>query len=234
MKTLFSFIALAVCLLAARGHAQTAMSRPFAWNQTWDVGVWTREAIGVSIGPSNSNARLTMAGFEVSRVIQRSWTEGTVRPALQYVFEATPLFLVTRPQTVYGCGFSPLGVRWNFADRGGYQPYLQWNGGGMFTPSNVPPGRTASFNFTTSIGPRRHDPHAPQSSAVSGCTSVASFKCGDRPHQSIVQYCASCHRVSLAQDRTAPLDTAISALTRRVSLRNGWSVGATLIYSSKT
>jgi hypothetical protein len=54
---------------------------------------------------------------------------------------------------VYGGGFSPLGMRWNFADRGGFRPYLQWNGGGMFTPSNVPPGRTASFNFTTSIGP---------------------------------------------------------------------------------
>jgi len=88
------------------------MSAPVAWNQTWDVGVWTGEAIGVSIGPSNPNARLTMAGFEVSRVIRRSWAEGDSRPILEYVFEAAPLFLVTRPQTVYGGGFSPLGVRW--------------------------------------------------------------------------------------------------------------------------
>ena len=95
MKTLFAFIVLAVCLSVARAHAQTAMSTPVAWTQEWDVGVRTAEAIGVSIGPSNS----------------------------------------------------------------------------------------------------------------------------------IVQYCASCCRASLAQERTAPIDTAMSAWMHGVLLQNGWSVG---------
>jgi hypothetical protein len=97
MKTRFSFIVLVMCLLVAHTHAQTGMSASVAWNQTWDVGVWAGEAVGVTIGPSDPNARLTMAGFEVSRAMRRSWTEGDRRSTLEYVFEATPLFVVTRP-----------------------------------------------------------------------------------------------------------------------------------------
>lgn len=121
--------------------------------KVWDLSLWTGEGMGVAIGSSSGSVRIAMAGFSVSRVVRGAWTEGYGGRTLEYVFEAQPLFLVTSPQTVYGGGFSPVGLRWSFARRGQYRPYVEWNGGGVFTDNNVPPGRTASFNFTTSLGP---------------------------------------------------------------------------------
>jgi Lipid A 3-O-deacylase (PagL) len=147
-------IALAAIIVSPyTASAQSSTGPATVEPRRWDVGLWTGEALGVPMGPSDANAQLTMAGFHLSRVIRESSRESFFAPTLEYVVEGQPLFLVTRPQTVYGGGFSPLGLRLDFARRDPWQPYLEWNGGGMFTRTDVPPGRTASFNFTTSVGP---------------------------------------------------------------------------------
>ena len=149
---------IAVCVLAGVALLIASPSTSYAQNsnsakdpeRVWDFGVWAGEAFGVGIEASDPNARLTMAGFQVSRVINRA-ADGHAR--LEYVFEVMPLFVVTRPQTVYGGGLSPVGLKWDFARRGRWEPYVQWTGGGVFTTENVPPGRTQNFNFTTGLGP---------------------------------------------------------------------------------
>jgi hypothetical protein len=145
---------LALCLLIVPCSAQnTTPSFPPADAQLWEFGVWGAEALGMYSGQTFGESQMSMAGLHVGRVIyeRRSKNQGT--RTLEYAIEIQPLFLVTRPQHVYGGGFSPVGLKWNFVPRGRYRPYLEWNGGGMFTESNVPPGRTSTFNFTISGGP---------------------------------------------------------------------------------
>ncbi len=109
--------------------------------------------MGKAAGEGFGRTAITMAGFEAGRVVYRTpRTEGQER-ALSYVVQIQPLFLVTRRQGAYGGGFSPVGLKWNFAHRGRYRPYVQFDGGGMFTQENVPPGRTSNFNFTVVAGP---------------------------------------------------------------------------------
>lgn len=94
-----------------------------------------------------------MAGFHVGRVVYEYARPGMGKRTLEYTFEAQPFFLVTRRQSAFGGGFSPVGVRWNFVPRGRYRPYVEFNGGAMFTQKNVPPGDTSNFNFTVAAGP---------------------------------------------------------------------------------
>jgi len=132
---------------------QSPVFGPVPKGETWDFGVWTGEAFGVPLGSSSGTAQLTMAGLHAGRVIKRFSGDSGTNGVLEYTFEVQPLFLVTRPQTAYGGGISPVGLKWDLRRRSRYRPYFEWNGGGMFTQKNVPPGRTASFNFTTSLGP---------------------------------------------------------------------------------
>jgi hypothetical protein len=126
---------------------------PMADRQLWEFGLWGAEAMGKVDGEAFGVTHISMAGLHAGRVIYEARSaEGTMR-ALEYVVEVQPLFLVTRRQSTYGGGLSPLGLKWNFAPRGRYRPYIEFNGGAMFTQKNVPPGRTSSFNFTIDVGP---------------------------------------------------------------------------------
>jgi hypothetical protein len=135
--------------------AQQTTSSPFVVNHVWEIGVWGGEAFGKSEGQAFGETHLSMAGFHAGRVIHQSEPTSGYRRSLEYVVELQPLFVVTRAQTAYGGGFSPIGLKWNFAPRrdGRYRPYLEMNGGAIFTEKNVPAGRTDVFNFTASFGP---------------------------------------------------------------------------------
>ncbi|MGB8885385.1 MAG: acyloxyacyl hydrolase [Candidatus Korobacteraceae bacterium] len=132
--------------------AQTSARYPLADNQLWEFGVWGAEAMGKQESEGFGETQITMAGFQISRVVYERRME-TGKRTLEYTFEAQPLFLVTRRKAAYGGGFSPVGLKLNFVPRGRYRPYLEFNGGGMFTQKNVPPGPTSMFNFTLAAGP---------------------------------------------------------------------------------
>jgi hypothetical protein len=133
--------------------AQSGSNSAFSDEQLWDFGVWGAEAIGKENGQGFGGTHVTMAGFHVGRVFHHTQPDSGLRRTWEYTVEAQPLFLVTRPQRVYGGGIAPIGLKWNFAPRGRYRPYLEFNGGGIFTQNNVPPGNTSTFNFTAAFGP---------------------------------------------------------------------------------
>ena len=125
----------------------------FVDDQVWEFGGWAGEAANKAGGEGFGRTLITMAGFEAGRVVYRTPRERGQERSLSYMVQIQPLFLVTRRQGAYGGGFSPVGVKWNFAPRGRYRPDVQFDGGGMFTQENVPPGRTSSFTFTVAAGP---------------------------------------------------------------------------------
>jgi hypothetical protein len=154
INTAFVLRLVLVALLTARATAaaQDPHGFPLADNQLWEFGVWGGEAIGGTAEPSTGVTQITMAGFHMARVIYDATKAGHTG-TLEYTVELQPLFLITSHKTAYGGGFSPLGVKWNFAPRPRYRPYVEFNGGAMVTQKNVPPGRTSSFNFTIGLGP---------------------------------------------------------------------------------
>lgn len=133
--------------------AQVSSNPALGDDQLWDFGVWGAEAIGKEDTFGFGQARITMAGVHIGRVFHRTAPDGGLRRTWEYTLDLQPLLLVTRPQHVYGGGFAPVGVKLNFAPRGRYRPYLEFNGGAMFTQKNVPPGNSSTFNFTAALGP---------------------------------------------------------------------------------
>jgi hypothetical protein len=146
--------ALLFLLLApVAGVAQWTSNALLTDDQLWEFGGWGAEAVGKTAGQAFGGTQITMAGFHLGRVIHRASPDSGLRRTWEYTLELEPLFLVTRLQRVYGGGFAPVGLKWNFAPRGRYRPYLEFNGGAMFTQKNVPSGNTSTFNFTAALGP---------------------------------------------------------------------------------
>lgn len=144
------FVALAPCVACAQSSSYFLPG-----NTDWELGVWGAEAVGKAAGEGFGQTHISMAGFHAARVIYESPMGSSHHRTLEYTLELQPLFVVTSKKSAYGGGFSPVGLRWNFAPRreGRYRPYLEANGGAMFTQKDVPPGRTDNFNFTLAAGP---------------------------------------------------------------------------------
>jgi hypothetical protein len=111
---------------------------------TSDTGVWN---VGVRYG----------------FILTRPHGPGFLNGRFEYVLDAVPVFMVfQRYNTAYGGGFSPLGLKWDFAARGRIEPYLELNGGTLFTNHQVPTG-TSAVNFTDAAALGMHilgDKHA--------------------------------------------------------------------------
>jgi len=149
---------LVCCILLCLGlepslAAQVSANYALTSEQLWDFGVWAAEAVGKTASEGFGQTQISMAGVHVGYVFHRTSPETGLRRSWEYTLELQPLFFQTREVRAYGGGFAPIGVKWNFAPRRHYRPYLEFNGGAMFTDKNVPAGPTSSFNFTAAFGP---------------------------------------------------------------------------------
>jgi len=125
---------------------------PLAWSQgrPEDGGrefeVWTGS--GHSVPGGTSNTSVWNAGLRYGWILTRPHGPGFLKGRFEYVLDGTPVFvLFQKYNTTYGGGFSPLGLKWDFATRGRIEPYVELNGGTLFTNHQVPIG-TSSVNFT--------------------------------------------------------------------------------------
>ncbi|HXZ41812.1 MAG TPA: acyloxyacyl hydrolase [Terriglobales bacterium] len=110
--------------------------------QLWSGG-------GHSVPGGTSNTSVWNAGLRYGWILSRPHGPGFLKGRFEYVLDATPAFVIwQKVNTAYGGGFSPLGLKWNFATRGRAAPYLELNGGTLFTNKNVPLG-TSNVNFTS-------------------------------------------------------------------------------------
>jgi len=128
------------------------IQHPLSQTGTWDLSLWSSEAVGTSAGSSFGNYLISMGGLRIGRVLHGPVGPGPLRGSLEYTFEITPVFIATQPNGAHGGGFSPLGFRWNLRGSQRFQPYFELNGGGMFTTRNIPRGDTSSLNFTADAG----------------------------------------------------------------------------------
>jgi hypothetical protein len=121
-----------------------AQSRPEDGGHEFQV--WTGGGPSVPGGTSDTN--VWNAGVRYGWILTRPHGPGFLKGRFEYVLDATPIFVVSqRANTAYGAGFSPLGLKWDFATRGRVEPYFELNGGTLFTNHDVPTG-TSTVNFT--------------------------------------------------------------------------------------
>ena len=142
---------LAAVLFAASAFcpAQTGPEQGGHELQFWAAG-------GHSVAGGTSRTGIFNAGLRYGWILTGPHLPGILRGRFEYAVDATPLFLVFQPaNTAYGVGFSPLGLKWNFERHGRLSPYLELNGGTLFTDHNVPAG-TNKVNFTSGVAVGTH------------------------------------------------------------------------------
>jgi hypothetical protein len=119
-----------------------------------EVQLWV--AGGHSVAGGTKNIGLFNAGLRYGWILTGPHLPGFLRGRFEYAVDAVPAFLVFQPaNTAYGAGFSPLGLKWNFERHGWLSPYLELNGGMLFTDHNVPTG-TNGVNFTSAAALGTH------------------------------------------------------------------------------
>jgi hypothetical protein len=124
-----------------------------------EVQIWTGG--GHSVPGGTRNTGVWNLGLRYGWILSRPHGPGFLKGRFEYAVDAVPVFLVFQPaNTAYGVGFNPIDIKWDFATRGRAVPYLEIDGGTLFTNHNVPAG-TNTVNFTSSgvfgvhlLGPR--------------------------------------------------------------------------------
>lgn len=112
-----------------------------------ELQVWTGG--GPSVPGGTANTSIWTAGVRYGWILTRPHGPLFLKGRFEYVLDAVPFFLVfQKNQTAYGGGVNPLGLKWDFATRGQLVPYLELNGGTLFTTHEVPIG-TSDVNFTS-------------------------------------------------------------------------------------
>ncbi len=129
--------------MAATGYAQSGPEQGSNELQVWAAG-------GHSVAGGTSKTEVFNAGVRYGRVISALHWPWILRGRFEYTVEFVPVYLIFQPaKTAYGWGFNPLGLKWDFQRRRRFSPYLELDGGTVFSNHNVPT-YTNDVNFTPS------------------------------------------------------------------------------------
>jgi hypothetical protein len=111
-----------------------------------ELQVWTGG--GHSIFGGTRKTGIWNAGVRYGWILTAPRGPGFLNGRLEYAVEAVPAFVVFQPaNTAYGVGVNPVVFKWILASRGRVAPYVELNGGVLFTTHEVP-SRTSNINFT--------------------------------------------------------------------------------------
>jgi hypothetical protein len=109
--------------------------------------VWTGG--GHSVPGGTKDTSVWNAGIRYGWILTAPHGPGFLNGRFELGVEAVPAFVVFQPaNTAYGAGVNPVGLRWIFATRGKVAPFIELNGGTLFTTHDVPTG-TSTINFTS-------------------------------------------------------------------------------------
>ena len=121
-----------------------------------ELEVWSSAGGAVAINGSAAAVTEWNLGLRYGRVLTDPHGRGPLNGRFEYSFDVIPAFLIfQRTGTVYGGGFDPFALKWDFRTRRHIAPFLEISGGGLFTTAPVPPRGTA-FNFTASTALGAH------------------------------------------------------------------------------
>jgi lipid A 3-O-deacylase len=138
-------LASAIFLMMFFGSSADAQKRPE--DGATEIQIWTSG--GHSVPGGRGDTGIWNAGLRYGWVLTEPHGPGFLAGRFEYAIDAVPAYLIFQPpNTAYGAGLNPLNLKWNFATRGSWVPYLELSGGTLFTTHSVPPG-TSNVNFTS-------------------------------------------------------------------------------------
>ncbi len=112
-----------------------------------EIEVWSGG--GHSVPGGTKDTSVWNAGARYGWILTTPHGAGFLNGRFELALDAVPAFVVfQRAYTTYGAGVNPVGFKWILATRGHVAPYLELNGGTLFTTRDVPP-RTSAVNFTS-------------------------------------------------------------------------------------
>ena len=142
-KYFYPLFLLASFLASSGAKAQTMPEDGGRELQFWTGG-------GYTVPGGTKNTGVWNAGVRYGWILTRPHGPGFLKGRFEYAVDAVPIFLVFQPaNTTYGAGFNPIDLKWNFATRRPLVPYLEIDGGTLFTNHTIPTG-TNAVNFMTS------------------------------------------------------------------------------------
>jgi lipid A 3-O-deacylase len=131
-----------IVLVTAPAVAQSRPEDGAREMQVWSGG-------GPSVPGGTKDTSVWNLGVRYGWILTRPHGPSFLKGRFEYVVDAVPAFVIWQKNgTAYGGGVNPLGLKWNFATRASVVPYLELNGGTLFTNKDVPAG-TSSINFTS-------------------------------------------------------------------------------------
>ncbi len=112
-----------------------------------ELQVWTGG--GHSVPGGTKDTSVWNAGFRYGWILTDPHGPGFLNGRFELALDAVPAFAVfQRANTAYGAGVNPVALKWIFATRRHVAPFLELNGGTLFTTHEVPSG-TSTVNFTS-------------------------------------------------------------------------------------
>jgi hypothetical protein len=112
-----------------------------------ELEVWTGGGRSVTGGIGNTS--VWNAGFRYGWVLTDPHGPGFLNGRFEFAVDAVPAFVVLQqPNTAYGAGVNPVVLKWIFATRRHFDPYLELSSGPLFTTHEVPP-KTSAINFAS-------------------------------------------------------------------------------------
>ncbi len=131
-------------LLCGTVLAQAGSERGATELQVWTAG-------GHSVAGGRGSTGIWDVGLRYGWVLTDAHGPGFLKGRFEYALDAVPLYLIFQPaNTAYGAGLDPANLKWNFAKRGRFAPYIELGGGVLFTTHDVPSrtmGRALSAYF---------------------------------------------------------------------------------------
>jgi hypothetical protein len=142
LPTALVLLTLALCFALNPAQAQ---NRPEDGGR--ELQVWTGGGHSVSGGTQDTN--VWNAGVRYGWILTAPHGPSFLNGRFEVAVDAVPAFLVfQRANTAFGAGVNPVVFKWLFSTRGHVAPYLELNGGTLFTNHDVP-SSTSTINFTT-------------------------------------------------------------------------------------
>ena len=154
LRTTFCFRLLSVLAFAL-------MLTPFIFSQQarpeeggHEIQLWTGG--GYTVPGGTKDTGIWNLGVRYGWILTSPHGPGFLKGRFEYAVDAVPMFLIFQAaNTSYGVALDPITLKWNFAARGSIAPFMELNGGVLFTNHNVPTG-TNTVNFASSLALGTH------------------------------------------------------------------------------
>jgi Lipid A 3-O-deacylase (PagL) len=143
---------LLVLMLAAIAPRACAQAAPEGGGH--EVQLWTGG--GYTVPGGTKDTGIWNLGLRYGWILTDAHGPSVLKGRFEYAVDAVPLFLVFQPaNTAYGVALDPVTLKWNFASHGRFSPFMELNGGVLFTNHNVPTVAN-TVNFTSSLALGTH------------------------------------------------------------------------------